>query len=85
LRVNRNRQGGHSEREEVKMATVGKELADKLVALNGRWPGDPPVVRIVEYTNFAGDLCYGVEYERDIGRYSEESRYVHKPRVYWEA
>jgi len=66
------------------MATVSKDLADKLVALAGRWPGDPPVVRIVEYTNFAGDLCYGIEYEHERGRY-QASMYVHNPRVYWES
>lgn len=36
------------------MATVSKDLADKLVAQNGYYADDPRVMRIVEYTNAWG-------------------------------
>jgi hypothetical protein len=66
------------------MATVGKELADRLVASDGYYSDDPRVMRIVEYTNMAGQLAYGVEYGHQLGKYAE-SEFVRSPRVYWEA
>jgi len=66
------------------MATVSKRLADELVILNGQFNDDPPVVRIVEYTNsFGSGLSYGIEYEHERGKY-RESEFVINPRVYWE-
>lgn len=65
------------------MATVDKELADRLVALNGQFMDDPRVARIVEYDNAWGGVGYGMEYEWEVGRYSE-SEFVRNPRVYWE-
>jgi hypothetical protein len=68
-----------------RMGTVSKELADRLVSLNGRYPGDPPVLRIVEYTNMAGQLAYGIEYRGEVGKYTSEpdNPYIGNPRVYW--
>lgn len=66
------------------MATVPKDTADGLVKSNGYYSDDPRVMRIVEYTNMAGVLAYGVEYSHEIGRYAE-SEFVRNPRVYWEA
>ena len=66
------------------MATVDKSLADKLVERDGWYGGgDPRVMRIVEYTNMAGNQAYGIEYEHEIGRYAE-SEFVINPKVYWE-
>lgn len=69
------------------MTTVSKKLADKMIALNGVYPGDehlPPCIRIVEYKNcFNGDLAYGLEYEGHEGKYVA-SQYVINPRTYWE-
>jgi hypothetical protein len=75
------------EAKEIVMATVSKEMADRLVALKGRFPGDPPVLRIVEYVNMSGALCYGIEYEWDVGKYTSEPNnpYIGNPRIYWEA
>jgi hypothetical protein len=69
------------------MATVSKETADRLVALKGHYYGDPRVLRIVEYTNMSGALCYGLEYEWDLGKYTSEpdNPYIGNPRVYWKA
>ena len=66
------------------MATVAKETADQLVASNGYYSDDPRVARIVEYTNMAGQLAYGIEYPHQLGKYAE-SEFVRNPRVYWEA
>lgn len=65
------------------MATVSKDLADKLVAGNGYYADDPRVIRIIEYDNAWGGKGYGIEYQRDIGRYSE-SEFVRNPKVYWQ-
>lgn len=67
------------------MATVSKELAQKIAANGGYYSDDPRVLRIVEYENaFNGGKSYGLEYEGEVGRYSP-SQYVNNPRVYWEA
>jgi hypothetical protein len=66
------------------MATVGRDLADRLVKQDGYYDDDPRVMRIVEYTNMGGKLAYGIEYAHEIGRY-QESAYVRSPTVYWQA
>ncbi len=66
------------------MGTVSKEIADNVVARNGYYEDDPRVLRIIEYTNFAGDKAYGLEYSYNIGIYVA-SPYVINPKVYWEA
>lgn len=66
------------------MPTVGKDIADKIVAANGHYDDDPRVMRIVEYTDMGGKQAYGFEYEGQLGKYAE-SVYVRNPKVYWEA
>jgi len=66
------------------MATVSKELAYKLAANDGYYSDDPRVLRIVQYTNAWGGEAYGIEYEGQIGKYSE-SEYVIDPKLYWQA
>jgi hypothetical protein len=66
------------------MATVDKDLADKLVANNGYYADDPRVQRIIKYDNAWGGIGYGLEYEGQIGKYSS-SEYVNNPRIYWQA
>ncbi len=66
------------------MATVSKEMADKLVAGDGHYSTDPRVQRIVEYTNAWSGTAYGIEYEHEVGKYAP-SEYVIDPKVYWEA
>lgn len=66
------------------MATIRKEMADKIIAANGYYEDDPRVMRVVEYTNFAGHLAYGIEYAWEIGRYAP-SQYVQSPLVIWKA
>lgn len=66
------------------MATVSKDIADKLVAGDGYYMDDPRVLRITEYDNNWGGKGYGIEYRRPLGRYAP-SEFVHNPRIYWEA
>ncbi len=65
------------------MATVSKDIADKIVAGNGHYSDDPLVARIVEYTDMGGKQAYGIEYEHQLGKYAE-SIYIRNPKVYWE-
>lgn len=66
------------------MATVSKDIADRIVEGKGHYMDDPLVARIVEYTDMGGKLAYGLEYEHQVGKYAE-SMYVRNPRVYFEA
>jgi len=66
------------------MPTVSKGLADVIVKRDGYYSNDPRVTRIVEYTNMAGLQAFGLEYEHELGEYTE-SVYVRNPKVYWEA
>jgi hypothetical protein len=68
------------------VGTVSKDIADKVVAGNGHYPGDEnlePYVRCVEYTDMAGKLAYGLEFNRELGKYCE-SAFVRNPKTYWE-
>lgn len=66
------------------MATVSKDLADKLVAGNGYYADDPRVTSIIEYDNAFGGIGYGLNYQGRENRYYP-SEYVRNPRIYWEA
>lgn len=66
------------------MATVSKDIADRIVAKHGYYADDPRVARIVEYTDMGGKQAYGLEYEWEVGRYVE-SVWVRNPKVYFEA
>lgn len=72
----------HAIPTETLMPTVDKELADRLVARNGRYADDDPVYSIIEYDNAWGGVGYGINYTPH-NRYTE-SEYVRNPRVYWE-
>ena len=64
------------------MPTVSKVIADAITKGDGHYEDDPPVERIVEYTNMVGELAYGLEYEGRGQRY-DPSPYVRNPRTYW--
>lgn len=66
------------------MATISKDLADKIIANDGYYADDPRVMRIVEYDNAFGGKGYGIEYAFELGRYSA-SAFVRNPKVIWEA
>ena len=72
------------------MSTIDKEFADKIVAHRGvMYPDDPfepPVNRIVEYTNAWGKKAYGMTFDgQDPDKYMRPSEFVQAPRVYWDA
>ena len=68
---------------------INRDIVDNLIANDGYYDGDldgdPRVVRIVEYTNFAGDTCWGIvwvtEPRRTWKRYDRETVYVREPKV----
>lgn len=71
------------------MSTVDKAFADKVIAAKGRLypddPFEPPITRLVEYTNAWGNLAYGMTFDgQDPDKYMRPSEYVNTPRIYWE-
>lgn len=67
------------------MATVSKEIADEIIAHEGRYPGDPLVIKIVRYENqFNGEYGYGLVYEgEDPHRYHTSPACIN-PQTIWE-
>ena len=63
------------------MSTVGKEIADEIIEMNGRYMTDPQVHYIYKYTSKFGDDCYKLLYRRDDILLSSE--YVINPEIYW--
>lgn len=67
------------------MATVeDRKLVDEIIAGNGHYYDDPRVVKIVQYQNTNGGICYGLIYEYDDGNKYAESPFVCNPTVIWE-
>jgi hypothetical protein len=68
------------------MSTVTKQIADKIIAGNGYYPGDHiRVYKIVKYQNaFDGGDCYKLIYEGQSDK-GLASSYVRNPETYWEA
>jgi hypothetical protein len=76
---------GNSRKEPLPMATVGKELAELIIANNGEYGGDPPVVKVVRYKNqFNGDLAYGLIYEGEDPMRYHNSPACHDPQTIFE-
>ena len=68
------------------MATVSKEIADKIVKGNGMYPGDHiRVTKIVKYRNaFDRGDSYGMIYEGQSPLLYDASEWIRDPVVYWE-
>lgn len=71
------------------MATVDKAFADRVVAANGvLYPDDPfepPIQRLVEYTDMGGKLAYGMTLKgQDPEKYLRASEFIRSPRVFWD-
>jgi len=68
------------------MSTISsKKMVDQIIADDGHYPGDPRVIKIVEYTNAWGGTCYGlIYYEAGLNNYAP-SQYVKNPKTIWEA
>lgn len=64
------------------MSTVDKVFADRLVALNGQYEDDLPVVQIVKYKNMWGGESYGLEREHEVGKYQAATA-CRNAEVYW--
>jgi len=68
------------------MATIdSKEIIDRIIAHNGsEYPGEPAVVKIVQYENGWGNKTFGVVFDgEDLWRYNIESEYIQNPITYW--
>ena len=69
------------------MPTINsRKIIDEIIAANGRqYSDEPPVVRIVQYTNAWGNIAYGVVWEGmdDPYRYDRETEFVQNPKVIW--
>lgn len=70
------------------MATItSRKLIDELIANDGYFEDDPPIEKIVEYTNASGETAWGVVWttdKTDKDRYEKETYYVRKPKVIWQ-
>lgn len=66
------------------MATVSKDIAEKIIAADGYYLDDPRVMRVIEYTDMGGKLAYALEYPGEVGKYYD-TEFVRKPRVIWAA
>ena len=70
------------------MATIdNKQIIDDIIAANGYYEDDPRVAKIVEYTNFAGNITWGVTWSNQIDqdKYLIISEFVRGPKLIWEA
>lgn len=67
------------------MASIdNKEMIEQLIAGNGRYGGDPQIVKIVEYTTIWGNKCWGVVYPQDHPDRYQETEYVRNPFTIWD-
>lgn len=68
------------------MPTVDKKIADKIIAGNGYYhPEDPIVTEIIEYDNAWGGQGYGITYPgQNPMTYHQESEFIRRPRIYWQ-
>jgi hypothetical protein len=74
---------------ELAVSTVDKAFADKVVAAKGHLypddPFEPPITRIVEYTNAWGGQAFGMTFRgQDPDKYMRPTEFVNNPRIYWE-
>jgi hypothetical protein len=64
------------------MSTFNDRIfVEKLIAANGRYLDDPPVIKIVEYTNNWGGTCWGVIHQGQDPNMYQPSDYVHDPKT----
>jgi len=66
------------------VATVTKEIAEKIIANDGYFGDDPRVWQVVRYTNAWGNDAYAILYEQDVmlNRY-RKSEFIRNPVVLW--
>jgi len=67
------------------VATVSSPvIVAEIIAGDGYYPGDPRVVKVVQYTTQWGDTAYGLIYEgEDLMRYHTAPA-CHNPQTLWE-
>ena len=67
------------------MPTISsKSIIDELIADNGDYYDDPPVVKIVQYTNKWGTISYGVIYQGMSLDHYAASEFIINPMTIFE-
>lgn len=67
------------------MATIdSKEIVDELIANNGNYEDDPPVMKIVKYTNAWGGTGYGLIHKGQPLDMYRETAFVRNPETIFE-
>lgn len=62
-----------------------RQTVDEIIAGNGIYETDPPVIRIVQYNNHVdGRVAYGLIYEGDPLDLYLTSPFCHNPKVIFE-
>lgn len=68
------------------MSTINsREIVDQIISWDGYYPGDPRVIKIVQYENYEGNHAYGMIYKGGNLNQYHESEYVRNPTTLWEA
>jgi len=72
-------------RRSTNMATItSKEIVDDIIAADGRYMGDPQVVKVVEYSNmFNGGQAWGIIYEGEDPMRYHNAPACHNPQTIW--
>lgn len=68
------------------MSSVTKNIADKIIAQNGRYSTDPLCIAVIEYENiFDGGLTYKLVYQKDrcTAEQMQERIACRSSRIYW--
>jgi len=67
------------------MATItSKEIIDEIIAADGRYMGDPQVIKVVAYRNqFNGGEAWGIIYEGEDPMRYHNAPACHNPQTIW--
>ena len=68
------------------MATITqKHIVDDIIAADGRYEGDPLVIRIVQYNNmFNGGIAYGLIYDGEDPMRYHNAPACDNPKTIWQ-
>lgn len=63
------------------MPTIGREIAEKIIANDGYYSNDPRVKYVITYTNVWGDQAWAISHSDPHEYYP--SQYVRNPKILW--
>ena len=67
------------------MASIGKDLAEEIIANEGHYFDDPRVAKVLVYTTPEGEEQHAIVYPHEDRMRYEESPWCLNVRVLWEA